>query len=63
MHEDDFIAERRDRERMNEEREVKPKVTSLKLQLESGELAHYEVKDSRLSQQQLFEGIVSPLSS
>ena len=58
MYQDDFNAERRDRERMNEEREsasirYEAEVTSLKLQLERcrNELAHYTAEANRLSQQ------------
>ena len=57
-YQDDFNAERRDRERMNEQREsaairYEAEVTSLKLQLERcrNELAHYTSEANRLSQQ------------
>lgn len=55
---DDFNAERRDRERMGEEKETaavrsEAEVTSLKLQLERcrSELTHYTAEANRLSQQ------------
>lgn len=57
-YQDDFNAERRDRERMHAEREsaslrYEAEVTSLRLQLERcrNELAHYTTEANRLSQQ------------
>lgn len=57
-YQDDFSAERKDRERMNEEKETasiryEAEVTSLKLQLERcrNELVHYTSEANRLSQQ------------
>jgi hypothetical protein len=57
-YQDDFNAERKDRERMNEEKEsatvrYEAEVTSLRLQLERcrNELAHYTAEANRLSQQ------------
>lgn len=57
-YQDDFNAERKDRERMGEEKQsaairYEAEVTSLKLQLERcrNELTHYTAEASRLSQQ------------
>ncbi len=57
-YQDDFNAERRDRERMGEQQESaairhEAEITSLKLQLERcrNELSHYTAEANRLSQQ------------
>lgn len=57
-YQDDFVEERKDRQRMNDEKQCaavkhEAEVTSLRLQLErcKAELAHYTAEANRLSQQ------------